>query len=48
MQSKPSECKKGKAMYEAKIKKGKQTCEAKNNLKRKLKNDEENSTLMVI
>ena len=28
-------------MYEAKIKKGKQTCEAKNNLKRKLKNDEE-------
>ena len=41
MQSKPSECKKGKAMYEAKIKKEKQTCEAKNNLKRKLKNDEE-------
>ena len=28
-------------MYEAKIKKEKQTCEAKNNLKRKLKNDEE-------
>ena len=41
MQSKPSECKKGKAMYAAKIKKEKQTCEAKNNLKRKLKNDEE-------
>ena len=28
-------------MYGAKIKKEKQTCEAKNNLKRKLKNDEE-------
>ena len=41
MQSTPSECKKGKAMYEAKIKKEKQTCKAKNNLKRKLKNDEE-------
>ena len=41
MQSKPSECKKGKAMYEAKIKKEKKTCEAKNNLKRKFKNDEE-------
>ena len=33
--------KKEKAMYGAKIKKEKQTCEAKNNLKRKLKNDEE-------
>ena len=35
MQSKPSKCEKGKAMYGAKIKKEKQTCEAKNNLKRK-------------
>ena len=41
MQSKPSKCEKEKAMYGAKIKKEKQTCEAKNNLKRKLKNDEE-------
>ena len=48
MQSKPSECKKGKAMYEAKIKKEKQTCEAKNNFKRKLKMMKKNSTLMVI
>ena len=35
MQSKPSKCEKEKAMYGAKIKKEKQTCEAKNNLKRK-------------
>ena len=41
MQSKPSKCEKEKAIYGAKIKKEKQTCEAKNNLKRKLKNDEE-------
>ena len=41
MQSKPSKCEKGKATYRAKIKKEKQTCKAKNNLKRKLKNDEE-------
>ena len=41
MQSKPSKCENEKAMYGAKIKKEKQTCEAKNNLKRKLKNDEE-------
>ena len=41
MQSKPSKCEKGKAMYGAKIKKEKQTCKAKNNLKSKLKNDEE-------
>ena len=41
MQSKPSKCEKEKEMYGAKIKKEKQTCEAKNNLKRKLKNDEE-------
>ena len=41
MQSKPSKCEKGKAMYGAKIKKEKQTCKAKNNLKRQLKNDEE-------
>ena len=40
-QSKPSKCEKEKAMYGAKIKKEKQTCEAKNNFKRKLKNDEE-------
>ena len=41
MQSKPPKCEKGKAMYGAKIKKEKQICKAKNNLKRKLKNDEE-------
>ena len=41
MQSKPPRCENGKAMYRAKSEKEEQTCKAKNNLKRKLKNDEE-------